>query len=119
MPVVIDAHHRLWDLAAGEHRWLMGGQTWATDDELARLRRSSCSPIWPSGGRAGVTGAVVIQTVAEGWETPDLLALAVGRDPYQAQDQACRPKPRGGPVDARVEPATAAGLLAGWWAGRT
>jgi L-fuconolactonase len=37
---VIDAHHHLWDLAAREHRWLMGGQPWASDDELARLRRS-------------------------------------------------------------------------------
>ena len=37
---VIDAHHHLWDLAAREHRWLMGGQSWASDDELAVLRRS-------------------------------------------------------------------------------
>src|SRR6516225_1922880 len=38
--VMIDAHHHLWDLAAREHRWLMDEQPWATDDELARLRRS-------------------------------------------------------------------------------
>ena len=35
-----------WDLAAREHRWLMDAQPWATDDELARVRRFSRSPIW-------------------------------------------------------------------------
>ena len=81
--VLIDAHHHLWDLAAREHRWLMDGQAWATDDELARLRRSfTLADLVPVAAAAGVTGTVVIQTAAEPWETPDLLALAVGRDPY-------------------------------------
>jgi predicted TIM-barrel fold metal-dependent hydrolase len=44
MPVVIDAHHHLWDLAAREHRWLMGGQLGATDDELAHCPGLSHSP---------------------------------------------------------------------------
>ncbi len=79
MPVMIDAHHHLWDLEAREHRWLMGGQSWASDDELARLRRSfTLADLIPLAGAAGVTGTVVIQTVAEPWETPDLLALAAG-----------------------------------------
>jgi len=74
---VIDAHHHLWDLAAREHRWLMGGQAWATDDELARLRRSfTLADLAPLAAEAGVTGTVVVQTVTEPWETPDLLALA-------------------------------------------
>jgi L-fuconolactonase len=86
---VIDAHHHLWDLAAREHRWLMGGQAWATDDELARLRRSfTLADLAPLAAEAGVTGTVVIQTAAEPWETPDLLALAAGRDPYAASGQA-------------------------------
>jgi L-fuconolactonase len=86
---VIDAHHHLWDLAAREHRWLMGGQAWATDDELARLRRSfTLADLAPLAAEAGVTGTVVIQTAAEPWETPDLLALAAGRDPYGASGQA-------------------------------
>jgi L-fuconolactonase len=98
---VIDAHHHLWDLAAREHRWLMGGQAWATDDELARLRRSfTLADLAPLAAEAGVTGTVVIQTAAEPWETPDLLALAAGRDPYAAGS--------GGD-----EPAAAGGLLAG------
>ena len=77
--MVIDAHHHVWDLAAREHRWLMGGQSWASDDELARLRRSfTLADLAPLAAAAGITGTVVIQTVAEPWETPDLLALAAG-----------------------------------------
>jgi len=52
---VIDAHHHLWDLAAREHSWLMGGQAWATDDELARLRRSfTLADLAPLAAEAGV-----------------------------------------------------------------
>jgi L-fuconolactonase len=106
---VIDAHHHLWDLAAREHRWLMGGQPWASDDELARLRRSfTLADLAPLTAAAGITGTVVIQTVAEPWETPDLLALAAGRDPYQAEGKPCGPADGGG---ARRAPA--GGLLAG------
>ena len=81
MPVMIDAHHHLWDLAAREHRWLTGDQPWATDAELARLRRSfTLADLVPLAEAAGVTGTVVIQTAAEPWETPDLMALAAGQD---------------------------------------
>lgn len=79
MPVVIDAHHHLWDLEAREHRWLMGSQPWASDEELARLRRSfGLAELAPLAAASGVTGTVVVQTVTEPWETPDLLALAAG-----------------------------------------
>jgi L-fuconolactonase len=106
---VIDAHHHLWDLAVREHRWLMGGQPWASDDELARLRRSfTLADLAPLAAAAGVTGTVVIQTVAEPWETPDLLALAAGRDPDQAEAKPCGPAEAGG-----ARPAPAGGLLAG------
>ena len=112
---VIDAHHHLWDLAAREHRWLMGGQAWATDDELARLRRSfTLADLAPLAAEAGVTGTVVIETAAEPWETPDLLALAAGRNPYGASGRARGDgAPGGGPVGAGDEPAAAGGLLAG------
>jgi L-fuconolactonase len=74
---VIDAHHHLWDLKAREHRWLDGGQAWASDEELARLRRSfTVADLAPLAAAAGVSATVVIQTVAEPWETPDLLAQA-------------------------------------------
>ena len=102
MPVMIDAHHHLWDLTAREHGWLMGAQAWATDDELARLRRSyTLADLAPLAAAARVTGTVVIQTGAEPWETPDLMALAAGRDPYATGDQA------------RPTQAPGAGLLAG------
>jgi len=114
---VIDAHHHLWDLAAREHRWLMGGQAWATDDELSRLRRSfTLADLAPLAAEAGVTGTVVIQTAAEPWETPDLLALAAGRDPYAASGRARGdgPPAGGGPVGPGGDgPAVAGGLLAG------
>jgi L-fuconolactonase len=88
---MIDAHHHLWDLAAREHRWLMGGQPWAIDAELARLRRSfTLGDLTPLTAAPGVTGTVVIQTVAEPWETPGLLALAADCDPYAAGDRAER-----------------------------
>src|SRR5215472_3239296 len=74
---MIDAHHHLWDLAAREHRWLRGGQPWASDAELARLRRSfTLGDLAPLAAACGVTGTVAVQTVAEPWETPGLLALA-------------------------------------------
>jgi L-fuconolactonase len=83
--LVIDAHHHLWDVAAREHRWLAGDQPWASDEELARLRRSfTLADLAPLAADCGVTGTVVIQTVTEPWETPDLLALAAGLDPYGA-----------------------------------
>jgi L-fuconolactonase len=123
MPVMIDAHHHLWDLAAREHRWLMGAQPWATDDELARLRRSfTLAELVPLAAAAGVTGTVVIQTAAEPWETPDLLALAAGRDPYATGGQYRGPEPpRGGPADASPDEPAGGGLLAGvvGWTGLT
>lgn len=57
----------------------MGGQPWASDEELARLRRSfTLADLAPLAAAAGITGTVVVQTVTEPWETPDLLALAGG-----------------------------------------
>lgn len=89
--VTVDAHHHLWDLEAREHRWLMGDQPWATDEELAALRRSyRLQDLQPLAEAAGVTRTVVIQTVTEPWETADLLALADGRDPYAASGQPAR-----------------------------
>jgi L-fuconolactonase len=80
---VIDAHHHLWDISARELRWLSGDQVWASDEELARLRRSfTLADLLPQAAAAGVNGTVVVQTVLEPWETPDLLALAAGLDPW-------------------------------------
>lgn len=76
---MIDAHHHLWDPALREYDWLMGGQEWATDEELGRLRRrSTLAELAPLAAGAGVTRTVVIQTVNDVWETNDLLGLAAG-----------------------------------------
>ncbi|HEY6294964.1 MAG TPA: amidohydrolase family protein [Streptosporangiaceae bacterium] len=111
---MIDAHHHLWDLTAREHRWLMDAQPWASDEELARLRRSfTLADLAPLAEAARVTRTVVIQTAAEPWETSDLLALASGRDPYGTGDQPPGAEP---PSAGRYEPA-GNGLLAavvGW-----
>jgi len=86
----------------------MGEQPWASDDELATLRRSfTLADLAPLAAAAGITGTVAIQTAAEPWETPDLLALAAGRDPYQVEENSCRPAGAGG---AQLSPS---GLLAG------
>src|SRR5262245_2980232 len=94
----------------------MGGQIWATDNELTRLRRSfTLADLAPLAAEAGVTGTVAIQTMTDPWETPDLLALAAGHDPYTAPDQARGSGPPGGrPADASGDgSAEANGLLAG------
>jgi len=82
----------------------MGGQRWASDAELAPLRRSfTLADLAPLAAAAGVTATVVIQAVAEPWETPDLLALAAGWDPYTGRALGA----------GAGEPAGAGGLLAG------
>jgi L-fuconolactonase len=74
---MIDAHHHLWDFAAREYPFLMGDSPLFTDAELAQLRRSfGLADLAPLAAECGVTGTVVIQTVDEPWETPELLALA-------------------------------------------
>ena len=115
MPVMIDAHHHLWDIAAREHRWLTGGQAWASDEELARLRRSfTLADLAPLAAAAGVTGTMVIQTVTEPWETTDLLALAAGRDPYASGGRPDGPGPApGGPANVVPGDPGGTGLLAG------
>jgi len=87
----------------------MGGQAWASDEELAKLRRSfTLADLAPLAASAGITGTVVIQTVAEPWETPDLLELAAGRDPYQAEQKLLESAEADG-----AQPAPPGGLLAG------
>jgi L-fuconolactonase len=114
VPVVIDAHHHLWDVSAREHRWLMGGQSWASDEELARLRRTfGLADLAPLATASGVTGTVVIQTVAEPWETPDLLTLAAGGDPYGDGDAREARAGAAGDTGATGDTGAAGGLLAG------
>ncbi len=68
---VIDSHQHVWDLSAHDQPWL------ASDPALAPLRRNfTLADLVPLATAEGVTATVVVQTVAESWETPELLALA-------------------------------------------
>lgn len=72
MPV-IDSHHHLWDTSAHPQPWL------ESSGELAPLRRKfTVADLAPLAAAEGVTATVVVQTVTETWETPELLALAAG-----------------------------------------
>jgi L-fuconolactonase len=67
---VIDTHQHFWDLTAHGQPWL------ASDPELAPLLRNfTLADLAPLATAEGVTATVVVQTVAESWETPELLAL--------------------------------------------
>jgi L-fuconolactonase len=66
----IDAHHHVWDLAARD-------QPWITGDAMAPIRRSfGIADLAAEAAAAGLTGTVVVQTVAETTETEELLDLA-------------------------------------------
>ncbi len=70
---VIDSHQHFWDLAAHDQPWL------ASDPVLAPLLRNFApADLAPLAAAGGVTASVVVQTVTESWETPELLALAAG-----------------------------------------
>lgn len=64
----IDAHHHLWDLAVRPQPWTEG---------LPALRRSfGLDDLRPSLRRHAIDGTVLVQTVTEADETPELLAIA-------------------------------------------
>ncbi|MFJ1930553.1 amidohydrolase family protein [Streptomyces sp. NPDC088131] len=64
----IDAHFHLWDLDRHEHAWTRESPVLHRSYRPADLR--------PALAAAGVGRAVLVQTVAEPWETPELLAFA-------------------------------------------
>jgi L-fuconolactonase len=68
---IIDAHHHLWDLSVRAQPFLDSAPA------LAPLRRTfSLAHLAPLAAAAGVSATVVVQTVTEPGETPELLALA-------------------------------------------
>lgn len=70
----IDAHHHVWDLSVRD-------QDWITGPELAPLRRNfGIEDVEPEARAAGVTGTVLVQTIAVAEETPEFLALAEESD---------------------------------------
>lgn len=67
----MDSHHHVWDLAARPQPYL------ESSEELAPLRRSfRLDELIPLAASAGVSATVVVQTVSEPAETPELLTLA-------------------------------------------
>ena len=74
---MIDTHHHLWDLSVREQPWLVGDQPWATEEELAPLRRSfTVADLSCVAAPEGITGTVVVQVLGDPAETADLLAIA-------------------------------------------
>jgi L-fucono-1,5-lactonase len=70
---VTDSHQHFWDISAHHQPWL------ASDPMLAPLLRNfALADLAPLAAAEDVTASVVVQTVAESWETPELLALAAG-----------------------------------------
>jgi L-fuconolactonase len=68
---ILDSHHHVWDLSVRHQPWL-----WS-DAALAPLRRNfGIDELEPLAASAGVTATVVVQTVTEPGETPEMLAIA-------------------------------------------
>jgi L-fuconolactonase len=68
---IVDAHHHVWDLSVRAQPFLN------SHPALAPLRRTfAISDLTPLAAEAGVTATVVVQTVTDTAETPELLALA-------------------------------------------
>ena len=71
---IVDAHHHVWDLS-------VRAQPFLDQPELVPLRRNFLlSDLEPLATAEGVTSTVVVQTVTEPDETPEMLELAAGRD---------------------------------------
>jgi L-fuconolactonase len=71
---IVDAHHHLWDLSVRDQPWL-------AHRELAPLRRNFTLPdLGPIADAEGVTATVLIQTVTDAAETPEMLAIAAASD---------------------------------------
>jgi L-fuconolactonase len=71
---IVDSHQHFWDLAEFDQPWLR------LPGNEPLLRNFSEADLRPLAEAAGVTASVVVQTVIEPGETPELLALAAGSD---------------------------------------
>ncbi|MFH8606872.1 amidohydrolase family protein [Streptomyces sp. NPDC018029] len=73
-PLLVDAHHHVWDLSVRDQEWITG-------DALAPLRRNfTLADLAPEARAAGVGATVLVQTVTVPDETPELLALAADHE---------------------------------------
>jgi L-fuconolactonase len=71
---MVDAHHHVWDLAAHAQPWL------ELPGHEPLLRNYSEADLRPLASAAGVVATVVVQTVIDPAETPELLAVAAASD---------------------------------------
>lgn len=71
---MVDAHHHVWDLSARRQPWL------ERPGHEPLLRTYSEPDLRPLASAAGVTATVVVQTVIDPAETPELLAVAAASD---------------------------------------
>jgi L-fuconolactonase len=71
---MVDAHHHVWDLAAHAQPWL------ELPGHEPLLRNYSEADLRPLASAAGVVATVVVQTVIDPAETPELLAVAATSD---------------------------------------
>jgi L-fuconolactonase len=71
---IVDAHQHVWDLATRDQPWLR------RPGNEPLLRTFSEADLRPQAMAAGVNATVVVQTVTEPAETPELLALAAASD---------------------------------------
>ncbi|MEF9886831.1 amidohydrolase family protein [Streptomyces sp. P9-A4] len=73
-PLLVDAHHHLWDLSVRD-------QDWITGPSLAPLRRTFAeSDLKAEADASGVTATVLVQTVTVADETPEMLLVARDSD---------------------------------------
>ena len=78
---MIDAHHHVWRLADR-------GQPWIDPVTMAAIHRDfDLTDLAGPARAAGVVSTVVVQTVADPGETPELLALAGSGDVVAAFEQ--------------------------------
>src|SRR3954470_1303003 len=63
----VDAHHHLWDLSVRDQPWIT--------EQLAPIRRTFTVDDLAAAA-AGVDATVVVQTVSDAGETPELLSIA-------------------------------------------
>ena len=73
-PGIVDAHQHVWDLTVRPQPWL------ELPGNEPLLRNYGVADLRPLASAAGVTATVVVQTVADDAETPELLALAAASD---------------------------------------
>ncbi|HXW46667.1 MAG TPA: amidohydrolase family protein [Streptosporangiaceae bacterium] len=76
---IVDSHQHVWDVSEHPQPWL------DSDPALAPLRRRfSIADLAPLAAASGVSATVVVQTLTDPVETPELLALAAAEPLVQA-----------------------------------